>query len=107
MQKIFLTSINPVNASKTSPDKKEESEIAVAEKNKLERPKRFKVIIHNDDYTTMEFVVMILQKIFHKSFPEAQEIMLKVHQEGRGICGVYTFEVAESKSSRVKRMARD
>ena len=61
------------------------------------KPSMFKVILLNDDYTPMEFVVYVLQKCFNKSQEEATRIMLHVHQKGIGICGVYTYEVAEAK----------
>ena len=70
------------------------------------RPERFKVLLHNDDYTTMEFVVDILMKVFRRSEPEATRIMLAVHNEGVGVCGVYTAEVAETKVDTVHRLAR-
>ena len=66
----------------------------------------YKVLLHNDDYTTMEFVVHVLIKFFQKSRPESQSIMLKIHNEGYAICGIYTHEVAESKSSKVVKYAR-
>jgi len=74
---------------------------------KPKKPKLFKVLLHNDDYTTMEFVVFILQNCFSKTLDEAQDIMLKVHNEGIGICGVYTFEIAETKTARVLQMAKE
>lgn len=76
-------------------------------KNKVELPKKYKVLLHNDDYTTMEFVIFILQGVFHKTIDEAERIMLEVHKKGIGICGVYTFEIAESKAQKVERLARE
>lgn len=67
----------------------------------------YKVLIHNDDYTTMEFVVDVLMHVFRKSVQEATRIMLNVHKLGIGVCGVYTFEVAETKVETVIRMARE
>lgn len=72
----------------------------------LDVPKRYKVLLHNDDYTTMEFVVHILKTVFGKTEDEAAAIMLKVHQEGTGICGVYTAEIAEAKVALVRHLAR-
>ena len=69
-------------------------------------PRKFKVLLHNDDYTTMEFVVKILREVFHKSEAEAMRIMLAVHQSGKGVCGVYTAEVAETKVTLVHNLAR-
>ena len=75
-------------------------------KKKVEKPPLFKVLLHNDDYTTMEFVVFVLKTIFHKSEPDAVKIMLAVHEQGVGIAGVYTFEIAEAKVSKVIELAR-
>jgi ATP-dependent Clp protease adaptor protein ClpS len=88
-------------------DKNEESGTITIKKVKLQPPKMYKVVMHNDDYTTMEFVILVLQKFFNKSFPEAQAIMLEVHTRGFGICGVFTYEVAESKVAKVIKYARD
>ena len=66
----------------------------------------YKVLLLNDDYTPMEFVVLVLEKFFNKSKQEATDIMLHVHRKGVGICGVYTFEVAETKVSQVMDFAR-
>jgi ATP-dependent Clp protease adaptor protein ClpS len=80
--------------------------IATAEKVKVKKPKMFKVLIHNDDYTTMEFVIHVLQKFFQKTYEQSHAIMLKVHHDGLGACGIYTFEVAESKSAKVNKYSR-
>lgn len=69
-------------------------------------PPLYRVLMHNDDYTTMEFVVETLQRVFHKSPPEANQIMLNIHHKGHGVCGVYPFEVAETKVSQVHALAR-
>ena len=69
-------------------------------------PRRYKVLLHNDDYTTMEFVVMILTEVFHHSEEEATRIMLSVHYKDVGVAGVYTYEVAETKVRQVSRLAR-
>ena len=84
------------------PKIEEELDIAL----ELEEPKMYKVLLHNDDYTSMEFVVDILMGIFHKSYEEAEQIMLQIHQKGRGICGVYTFEIAQTKANQVKQKAK-
>lgn len=83
------------------------SGVAVARKVKLERPRPWKILMHNDDYTTMEFVVEILQKHFQKTRPEAQTIMLEIHTRGVGVCGIYTYEVAESKKEKAMKYARE
>ncbi len=68
---------------------------------KTKRPSRYRVLLLNDDYTPMEFVVEILERIFNKTHQEAVQIMLHVHQNGVGLCGVYTYEVAETKVAQV------
>lgn len=73
---------------------------------KVQRPRLFKVLLHNDDYTTREFVVQVLQTVFHKDESEATRIMLHVHHNGVGVAGLYTREVAETKIRTVERMAR-
>ncbi len=70
-------------------------------------PKKYKVFLLNDDYTSMDFVIDILMSIFHKSYEDAQKIMLEVHENDKGLCGVYSFEVAETKVMQVKRKAKD
>ncbi|BCD67533.1 ATP-dependent Clp protease adapter ClpS [Nitratiruptor sp. YY09-18] len=72
----------------------------------LKEPKKYKVFLLNDDYTTMDFVVDVLCEIFHKTYEEAVNIMLKIHKEGKGLCGVYTYEIAETKVDQVHRLAR-
>ena len=72
----------------------------------LEEPPQYRVYLINDDYTTMEFVVHILMVVFHKSVQKAEQIMLKVHREGKGMCGVYPRDVAETKVETVHLMAR-
>lgn len=78
----------------------------LATKTKVKKPARFKVILLNDDYTSMEFVVRILMTVFNKSNMESVEIMLAIHTGGRGVAGVYTREVAETKVGRVEIMAK-
>jgi ATP-dependent Clp protease adaptor protein ClpS len=75
-------------------------------KDDVREPPMYKVMLHNDDYTTMEFVVEVLMFIFNKSTEEAMGIMLNVHRKGIGICGVYTFEVSETKVNSVHSIAR-
>jgi ATP-dependent Clp protease adaptor protein ClpS len=74
---------------------------------KLDEPKLFRVILHNDHYTTMDFVVEVLMKIFHVPAQKATNIMLDVHKKGIGVCGVYTFDIAVTKVSQVHQMARE
>jgi len=80
--------------------------LATKEKPKTKKPAMYKVIMLNDDYTPMEFVVLVLQEFFRKSQEEATNIMLHVHQRGVGVCGVYTYEVAETKATQVMELAR-
>ncbi|MGV6800390.1 MAG: ATP-dependent Clp protease adapter ClpS [bacterium] len=75
-------------------------------KPKVKKPSLYKVILLNDDYTPQEFVVWLLEAIFQKSPEEATKIMLHVHQSGVGICGIYTYEVAETKVAQVLELAR-
>ena len=67
----------------------------------------YRVIMHNDDFTTMEFVVEVLRKVFFKPAEEANQLMLKVHKEGKATVGLYTLDIAVSKSQKAMRMARD
>jgi len=80
--------------------------VVVQSKPKTRKPSMYKVIMLNDDYTPMEFVVMVLERVFNRSHDEAVQIMLHVHQKGVGICGVYTYEVAETKVTQVMDMAQ-
>ncbi len=73
----------------------------------IREPSMYRVLLHNDDYTTMEFVVEILMFVFNKSVEDATRIMLNVHRQGIGICGVYTYEVAETKVETVTNLARE
>ncbi|HWD28304.1 MAG TPA: ATP-dependent Clp protease adapter ClpS [Rhizomicrobium sp.] len=73
---------------------------------KVKKPSLYKVLLLNDDYTPMEFVVHILEKIFNKNREQAVEIMLHVHRNGVGICGVFTYDVAETKVAQVTEFAR-
>ena len=75
-------------------------------KQQTKKPELFKVLLINDDYTTMDFVVEVLETIFHKQPAEAFRIMMMVHTQGKGLCGVYTFEVAETKVDAVVECAR-
>ncbi len=72
----------------------------------LKEPKKYKVYLLNDDYTTMDFVVDILREVFGKTYEEAVDIMLTVHKKGKGLCGIYTYEIAETKVDQVHRLAR-
>ena len=80
--------------------------VIVKPRSKTKKPSMYKVLMLNDDFTPMEFVVHVLERFFNKSQEEATRIMLHVHQRGVGICGVYTFEVAETKVNQVIDYAR-
>ncbi len=82
-------------------------DIDVEEEVDLREPRMYRVILHNDHYTTMDFVVEVLISVFHKPAAEATRIMLDVHRKGKGICGVYTYDIASSKVSLVHSMAKD
>lgn len=73
----------------------------------VKEPPLYKVLLLNDDYTTMDFVVEVLRFVFHKSVTDATHIMLNVHHNGVGLCGIYPFEVAETKVSTVEALARE
>jgi len=83
-----------------------QGEILAEDKKQLQEPPLFKVLLHNDDYTTMDFVVMILETIFNKDSTEATKIMLDVHHQGMGIAGIYTREIGETKISQVHHLAQ-
>ena len=82
-------------------------EFELAEEVMVKHPKKYKVYILNDDYTSMDFVVDILITVFHKSYEQAENIMLEVHKKDRGLCGVYTHEIAETKVMQVVKKAKD
>ncbi|MFP4372743.1 MAG: ATP-dependent Clp protease adapter ClpS [Spirochaetaceae bacterium] len=74
---------------------------------KIKEPDMYRVILHNDDYTTMEFVVEVLMKVFRKTVMDATKIMLQVHKNGKGSVGAFTYDVAATKVNQVHRMARE
>ena len=88
-------------------DPRREGGVATATRKKVARPPRYKVILFNDDYTPMEFVVAILERIFGKGPSEATQIMLRIHNSGLGVAGVYVLEVAETKVALVHRTAEE
>ena len=91
-----------------APVRREDTETGVITKSraKTQKPSMYKVLLLNDDYTPMEFVVHVLEMFFNKSVEDAHRIMLHVHQKGVGVCGVYTREVAESKVTQVNEFSR-
>ena len=89
------------------PREEREGGLATQERPKVARPQRFKVVLFNDDYTPMEFVVALLETVFKKQPVEATQLMLQIHRGGKGIAGVYVLEVAETKVAQVHRMAEE
>jgi ATP-dependent Clp protease adaptor protein ClpS len=90
----------------TNPKHDTTAEPEVLPKQRLKRPRLFRVLLHDDDFTTMEFVVQILEDIFRHAHPDATRIMLDVHTKGIGLAGVYPHEIAETKAARVTEAAR-
>ena len=88
------------------PEFEDDGAVMTESETRLEKPPLYKVILHNDDFTTMEFVVFILSQVFLRSNDEAFSIMLKVHHEGIGIAGVYSFEIANMKAEKAMNLAR-
>jgi ATP-dependent Clp protease adaptor protein ClpS len=88
------------------PETERDEGVVTEKRPKTKKPRRWKVLLHNDDYTTMEFVVHVLVKFFHKSAAEAVQIMLQVHHEGVGVAGSFTREVAETKVAEATEEAR-
>ena len=89
------------------PERQPGGEVSEKTRPKTQKPRLYKVILHNDDYTTMQFVVEVLESVFHKSPAQAYRIMMLVHTQGQGTCGAYTYEVAETKVGLVYDRARD
>jgi ATP-dependent Clp protease adaptor protein ClpS len=88
------------------PDRQTSGEVLERTRQETKKPELYKVLLLNDDYTTMDFVVDVLETIFHKQPAEAHRIMMMVHTQGKGLCGLYPFEVAETKVATVIERAR-
>ena len=86
---------------------KKQKDILVKDKQKIDRPKRYKVVFYNDDYTPMYFVTLVLMNVFNKGQPEAESIMMKVHRQGKAIAGVYSKQIAETKITTATSYARE
>ena len=86
---------------------KEQSQIKERQRTNLKEPQRYKVIIYNDDFTTMEFVVLVLTQVFFKSEEDANALMLKVHHSDKAVVGIYTYDIAISKARKATAMARE
>lgn len=97
---------NPPGKPPRRADEDGESGVAVKARPKTKKPAMYKVLMLNDDYTPMEFVIHVLERYFNKSTEAATQIMLHVHQRGVGMCGVYTLEVAETKVTQVMDLAK-
>ena len=80
-------------------------EVLEHQQQKTQTPKMFRVVLLNDDYTTMEFVVSVLESVFQKSPAESYRLMMQVHTQGRAVCGTYTYEIAETKVGSVRDLA--
>ena len=93
--------------TKKERDNKKDSGVGLKdrEKNKIQRPRKFKVIFMNDDYTPMDFVAALLMEVFHKSVDDAKVITMNVHKQGKGIAGVYSREIAETKAIKSMQIA--
>ncbi|MFT5041272.1 MAG: ATP-dependent Clp protease adaptor protein ClpS [Hyphomicrobiaceae bacterium] len=85
---------------------RKEGELLTKQRPKIKKPPMYVVVILNDDYTPMEFVIWILQTVFYKNSAEASKLMLAVHNDGRGVCGIFTHDIARTKSVQVSQMAR-
>ena len=88
-------------------ERQSDGQVLERTRQEIKKPELFKVLLLNDDYTTMEFVVQILENVFHKQPAEAYRIMMAVHIQGKGLCGVYPYEVAETKVATVIDLARE
>lgn len=100
------TTSGPDDDKGKRPERKHESGVAVKERSKTKKPPMYKVLLHNDDYTTKEFVVMVLQSVFRLSEGESVRVMMHVHSNGVGVAGVFTHEVAETKIHKTQQLAR-
>lgn len=83
-----------------------QTETSVLEKVKTRKPSLYKVILHNDDFTTMDFVVFVLRSVFSKTHKDALELMITIHQAGSAVCGIYPQSIAETKAAEVTKLAR-
>ncbi len=103
---IWAASKPPPDNPPMGPDTDDETGIATKTRAKPKRPSQFKVLLLNDDYTPMEFVVMVLKNFFSMDMEEATRVMLQVHQKGVGVCGIFPYEIAETKVNQVMDAAK-
>ncbi|MEM1142612.1 MAG: ATP-dependent Clp protease adapter ClpS [Pseudomonadota bacterium] len=109
MSQLRPTASTSVRLSKDQEDQREGDGSLLLEETKpqVKKPPLYKVILINDDYTPMEFVVEVLETFFKMNREQATQVMLTVHTQGRGVCGIYTKDIAETKSAQVNQYARD
>ena len=105
--KLSKLPIKPLNSQEEGEGSDETGFTTVTEKPKLKRPPLYKVILINDDYTPMDFVVDVLRVFFSMNVEKATQIMLKVHTEGKGVCGVYSKDIAETKAAQVNDYSKE
>lgn len=103
---IERISIHAASKPPKGPDTDDETGVATKTRAKPKRPSQFKVLLLNDDYTPMEFVVMVLKRFFNMDMEEATRVMLHVHQRGVGVCGIFPYEIAETKVNQVMDAAK-
>lgn len=96
----------PLLGAGSSSESGRREDLVLDQRRKAKRPRLYKVLLHNDDFTTMDFVVDVLVRYFHKTLADATRIMLEVHQNGLGLAGIFTYEVAETKVALVTAEAR-
>src|SRR5438309_10024675 len=97
---------SPRAMPKRKPREQGDTAVVTEKKSKTQKPKLWKVILHNDDFTTMEFVIHVLETVFNRTPQESTDLMLQVHQRGMCVAGVYTYEIAETKVATVEQMAK-
>lgn len=102
----MIQSVRDQDGKVILPDDYKNTNVKERTKPKARLPNMYHVILLNDDFTPMDFVVMLLQKIFHRSLPDAEAIMMEIHNKGKGIAGTYTLEVAEMKTLETIRVAK-
>ena len=105
--RYMLTLIAQIQKSLLQDMEQQQTSVKERENINIKEPRRYKVVIHNDDFTTMEFVVKVLTAVFYKSTPEAESLMLSVHNSGSAVVGIYSYDIARSKINKATTRARD